>query len=192
MIIERKNIFVSCMVILSAFILVNKLLLPTTIQIMIQNGSTTLKEIPNVYTIIDMIVISVSSFLLGISIFYLLTVKPETDTRPDVTKNMTLSESSMGSLIISNTGSITEKQSETDSDVTKIENVLNIFKGNEQRIIKELYHNSELTQAELAARADIPKSTLSRILGDLEKRGLIIRYENGMSKMVKLADSFQK
>ncbi|MCX9010125.1 MAG: MarR family transcriptional regulator [Candidatus Methanoperedens sp.] len=151
-----------------------------------------MKEIPNVYTIIDMIVISVSSFLLGISIFYLLTVKPETDTRPDVTKNMTLSESSMGSLIISNTGSITEKQSETDSDVTKIENVLNIFKGNEQRIIKELYHNSELTQAELAARADIPKSTLSRILGDLEKRGLIIRYENGMSKMVKLADSFQK
>lgn len=50
----------------------------------------------------------------------------------------------------------------------------------------------ELNQAELASRADIPKSTLSRILADLEKRGVIIRYENGMSKMVKLSDALQK
>jgi len=49
-----------------------------------------------------------------------------------------------------------------------------------------------MNQAELAARIGIPKSTLSRTLQDLERRKLIIRYENGMSKMVKLADSLRK
>jgi uncharacterized membrane protein len=66
------------------------------------------------------------------------------------------------------------------------------IKGNEREITKMLLELGELNQAELASRADIPKSTLSRTLADLEKRGVIIRYENGMSKMVKLADALQK
>ncbi len=73
----------------------------------------------------------------------------------------------------------------------QIENILNALKGNEHRIIKELNDSGEMNQAELAARVDIPKSTLSRTLSDLERRKLIIRYENGMSKMVKLTDSFR-
>ena len=71
------------------------------------------------------------------------------------------------------------------------ENILNILKGNEQRVVKELNDSGETNQAELVARIGIPKSTLSRTLQDLERRKLIIRSENGMSKMVKLADSFK-
>ena len=44
----------------------------------------------------------------------------------------------------------------------------------------------EMNQADLSARTEIPKSTLSRILRDLEDRGLVFRYDYGMSKMVKL------
>lgn len=73
-----------------------------------------------------------------------------------------------------------------------IESILNILKGNEQCVIKELLDGGEMNQAELAVRIGISKSTLSRTLYDLESRKLIIRYRNGVSKMVKLADSFKR
>ncbi|CAD7775193.1 hypothetical protein AIOGIFDO_01737 [Candidatus Methanoperedenaceae archaeon GB37] len=44
----------------------------------------------------------------------------------------------------------------------------------------------EMNQTELGVRTGIPKSTLSRTLQDLERREVIIRYDEGMSKMVKL------
>jgi len=69
------------------------------------------------------------------------------------------------------------------------EDILKVMKGNDRKVIELLVELGELNQAELASRADIPKSTLSRTLTDLKKRGVIIRYENGMSKMVKLANN---
>ena len=59
-------------------------------------------------------------------------------------------------------------------------------------IINELVDTGEIKQSELSSRTKIPSSTLSRTLHDLEPKGLIIRYYNGMSKMVKLAESFKQ
>ena len=187
MIIEGKNLLAAGLVILSTSILFNKLMLPTTIQIIVQNGSIMLEEIPNVYTIKDCIVIAVSSFFLGMSILYLLFIKSGYDLQLKSPINQALlgNATAYSPVLGSNPGLESE-------DKANIENILNIFKGNEQRIIKELLYTKEMTQAELASRADIPKSTLSRTLADLEKRSVIIRYENGMSKMVKLADALQK
>ena len=64
--------------------------------------------------------------------------------------------------------------------------LLRILKGNENRVIEALMEYGEMNQADLSARTGIPKSTLSRILRDLEDRGLVFRYDYGMSKMVKL------
>ena len=64
--------------------------------------------------------------------------------------------------------------------------LLKILKGNEKRVIEALMEYGEMNQADLSARTGIPKSTLSRILRDLEDRGLVFRYDYGMSKMVKL------
>ncbi len=60
------------------------------------------------------------------------------------------------------------------------------------KIIKTLLDFGEMNQAELAVRTGIPRSSLSRILADLEKRGLVIRYDFGTSKMIKLGDKFVK
>jgi uncharacterized membrane protein len=194
MIISGKNYLVSGLLVLSALILVNKLLLPTTIQIMVQDGSSTLKEIPNIYTINDSVIIAVSSFFLGICVFYLLSIKSELESTGAI--NQTSGSILMYSPVPgSNAGYEPEykmeNQPRNEPDKEKIESLLNLFKGNEQRILKELFHAGEINQAELAARADIPKSTLSRLLADLEKRGLVIRYENGMSKKVKLSDTLK-
>ena len=181
--LEGKTVLVAALLVLSAFLLINKLLLPTTVQIMVMDGTTTLKEIPNLYTIKDCILIAASSFLLGACIVHLLSVKPEPDMRLDHTTAQTFDNAVTHP-------AVPDLNPEIEPD--KIENILNALKGNEQRILKELNDSGEMNQAELAARIDIPKSTLSRTLSDMEHRGLIIRYENGMSKMVKLADSLKK
>ena len=63
---------------------------------------------------------------------------------------------------------------------------LKILKGNEKRVIEALMEYGEMNQADMSAQTGIPKSSLSRILQDLEDRSLIFRYDYGMSKMVKL------
>ncbi|RLG32771.1 hypothetical protein DRN97_06635 [Methanosarcinales archaeon] len=65
--------------------------------------------------------------------------------------------------------------------------LLKILKGNEKRVKEALMEYGEMNQADLSARTGIPKSSLSRILQDLEDRSLVFRYDYGMSKMVKLA-----
>jgi len=47
---------------------------------------------------------------------------------------------------------------------------LKILKGNEKRVIEALMEYGEMNQADLSARTGIPKSSLSRILQDLEDR----------------------
>jgi uncharacterized membrane protein len=64
--------------------------------------------------------------------------------------------------------------------------ILKFFKGLERKIVEVLIKEGEINQAELAEKTKIPKSSLSRILVDLEWRGVVFRYNKGMSKMVKL------
>lgn len=174
--IEARTLFMAALLMLSAYMLINKLLLPSTVQIMVQNGETTVKEIPNLYTITDSLIIAVSSFLLGISSYYLLVFKSEVGQKKGENiqeKGMAIKENSLNS-------------DKYRTGKNTAENLLNILKGNEHKIIKELLEGEEMTQSELAVRTGIPKSTLSRTLHELERRNLIVRYENGMSKMVKL------
>jgi len=73
-----------------------------------------------------------------------------------------------------------------------VRDILRVLKGNERKVVDVLLGTEALNQAELATITEINKSTLSRTLHDMEQRGMIVRYENGMSKMVKLADSFER
>lgn len=118
-------------------------------------------------TFIDFIITAVSSGLIGASASYLFFTKSEKTTeaitKPDL-------------------ADVHNKQESIDA-------ILKTLKGKEQTIINELTKTGAINQSELSSRIEIPASTLSRTLHDLEQRGLIIRYYNGMSKMVKLNDS---
>lgn len=168
-----------CMVMLtvSAFVLAIKVLVPTTIQIFILGELTTLKQVPNIYTLFDIIVVAIFSCILGISASYLLFLESKLATGHELTGQTPKAEL------------FSKVPCQNDAGVQAL---LKVLKENEREVMKTLLEAGEMNQAELASRTEIPKSTLSRILADLEKKGLIIRYENGMSKMVKLADNFQK
>ncbi|MEA1894535.1 MAG: MarR family transcriptional regulator [Euryarchaeota archaeon] len=118
-------------------------------------------------TFIDFIITAVSSGLIGASASYLFFTKSEKTTeaitKPDL-------------------ADVHNKQESIDA-------ILKTLKGKEQTIINELINTGAINQSELSSRTEIPSSTLSRTLYELEQRGLIVRYYNGMSKMVKLNDS---
>jgi predicted transcriptional regulator len=172
---DKKMLIAMILIVISVFILFSKLVVPTPVQVIIQGDSAFIKQIPNVYTLADVIIITVFATLLGISATYLL--GHESEAGPDVPVTETIESDAIV---------------DTIPKEYRIKNIMSILKGNEPKVIAELLDSGEMNQAELAARIGIPKSTLSRTLQDLESRGLIIRYENGMSKMVKLADSFKR
>ena len=166
---------------LSAFVLASKFLVPTTMQIFVQGEFITLKQIPNIYTIADMIIVSAFSCILGISATYLLFLEP-------ILRNKH-SDQSLSAETVDN---LTTQEMPVAASQNNVGDILKILKGKEQMIINELINTGEINQSELSSRTKIPSSTLSRTLHDLEQRGLIIRYYNGMSKMVKLEDSLAR
>jgi len=183
--IEGKTALAMVLFVVPVFMVMSKFMLPTTFQVFIEGQSIFIREIPNAYTVLDCIIIAIFSFLLGVSAFYLFitySVMPkkaraEHEAEPDGAG----SESALHVQDADTEVPETNKAAlEDDSS-----GLLKILKGNEKRVIEALMEYGEMNQADLSARTGIPKSTLSRLLQDLEDRSLIFRYEYGMSKMVK-------
>ena len=186
--IEGKTALAMVLFVVSVFMVMSKFMLPTTFQVFIEGQSSFIREIPNVYTVLDCLIIAIFSFLLGISAFYLFitySVMPEkARAEHEVEPGGTGSESALQVQDADAQVPETSKAALEDDRV----GLLKILKGNEKRVIEALMEYGEMNQADLSARTGIPKSTLSRILQDLEDRSLIFRYDYGMSKMVKLGE----
>lgn len=185
--IEGKTALAMILFVVSVFMVMLKFMLPTTIQVLIEGQSIFVREMPNVYTVLDCILIAIFSFLLGVSAFYLFirySVTPEkARAEHEVEPGEASSESALQVQNADTQVPETSKSSVAPGDDRS--GLLKILKGNEKRVIEALMEYGEMNQADLSARTGIPKSTLSRLLQDLEDRSLIFRYEYGMSKMVK-------
>lgn len=179
---KTVSIFMAVLFIASIFITGIKLITPTPINIVVEGSDVVVSQMPGFYTLADMIIVTVSALLLGISAIYLLFV----DVKPVLEKK----SERVSSVKNATNSSHDEKQSSGIMDQNKIEEILGVLKGSEPKIIKTLLDFGGMNQAELVVRTGIPRSSLSRILADLEKRGLIIRYGFGTSKMIKLGDKF--
>ncbi len=194
--IEGKTALAMVLFVVSVFMVMLKFMLPTTIQVLIEGQSIFVREMPNMYTVLDCILIAIFSFLLGVSAFYLFitySVMPE--------KARAEHEAEPGEA--GSESALQVQDADTDADIQNMDvqvletskssvapeddssGLLKILKGNEKRVIEALMEYGEMNQADMSARTGIPKSTLSRLLQDLEDRSLIFRYEYGMSKMVK-------
>ncbi len=182
--IEGKTALAMVLFVVAVFMLASKFMLPTSIQVIIEGQSTYVKEIPNVYTALDCVTIAIASFMPGISVFYLLLVGFQMPEKERVEQEVEQKEAGLEpALQVQDADTQIPETSKTEDDRAGL---LKILKGNEKKVIEALMEYGEMNQADMSARTGIPKSTLSRILQDLEDRGLIFRYDYGMSKMVKL------
>ena len=163
-----------------------KFMLPTEIRVIIEGQSTYVQVVPSVYTTLDCVIIAIFSFLLVASTFYLLSIRFRTPEKERIEQEAEQKEAgSEPALQVQDADAQVPETSETAPEADRA-GLLKILKGNEKRVIEALMEYGEMNQADLSARTGIPKSTLSRILRDLEDRGLVFRYDYGMSKMVKL------
>lgn len=60
--IEGKTALAMVLFVVSVFMVMSKFMLPTTFQVFIEGQSTFIREIPNVYTVLDCIIIAIFSF----------------------------------------------------------------------------------------------------------------------------------
>jgi hypothetical protein len=184
--LDKKTVLYMGVFVAAVFVLALTLLLPVTINVIFSGSGPVAAAIPGVYTLADSAIIAIAAFLLGVSSFFLFQRYARSPCDGAV-----IPLPAPGSLLEIQTGVQDpghDPVSEAFQENTLTEgsgNLLNLLKGNERSVMEALMKYGEMNQADLSARAGIPKSTLSRTLQNLEERNLIFRYDNGMSKMVK-------
>ena len=184
--IEGKTALAMVLFVVSVFMVMSKFMLPTTFQVFIEGQSSFIREIPNVYSVLDCILIAIFSFLLGISAFYLFITYSVMPEKEKIGQEVEQKEAVLESVLQVQDADTQFPETSKAAPEADRAGLLKILKGNEKKVIEALMEYGEMNQADLSARTGIPKSTLSRILQDLEDRSLIFRYDYGMSKMVKL------
>jgi len=185
--LDKKTALYMATFVAAVFVLALKFMQPVTINVIFGGNGPVAAAIPGVYTLADCVVLSIAAFLLGItavSLFLIYTKSPGDSTVIPQPASGSLQEIQLG---VQNPchDPISEAFPENTQDEGS-SHLLNLLKGNERNVMEALMKYGEMNQADLSARTGIPKSTLSRTLQNLEDRKLIFRYDNGMSKMVKL------
>jgi hypothetical protein len=182
--LDRKAVLVIGVFVTAVFGLAITLLRPITVNVMFEGSGPAAAAIPGVYTLADCVVIALAAFLIGVTSRFLILSglrSPQnqemknSDPAPEIFTHIHMQSQNL----IEGTGQESPSSEESVS-------FLNMLKGNERVVAEALMQYGEMNQADLSARTGIPKSTLSRTLQNLEERKLIFRYDNGMSKMVKL------
>ena len=159
--VSRKVVLMAVLFAVSAFVVVGKLVMPTPIQIIIQGEEPVVVGQIFSYTQLDVIMISVSALILGISGFYLLfsdLIKAR-QALPPVEKIDT---------------------SELDAKFA-----LRLLDGDKRKVFSEIVESGgEILQSELPVRTGFSKAKITRILDYLEMKGLIARKSYGMTNKV--------
>jgi len=181
---DKKTVLVMGIFVAAVFILATTLLRPVTVNVLFEGSGPAAAAIPGVYTLADCVLLSVAAFLLGVTAIILI----QSGLRVPLDRNM-INPGSDPEIASDTYPQLQNPIEETDPGhltMDEPEAFLNLLKGNERLVAETLMKYGEMNQADLSARTGIPKSTLSRTLQNLEERKLIFRYDNGMSKMVKL------
>jgi len=158
-----KKILAAALLIASAFVLGIQLLNPAPIEVHVGGEEEPIAVIPGYFTQWDVIVIVVSSIVLGISASYLFFGVPaEMEYRP--------------------TGVEGERKQRE-----RLKQQLKELGPKERKIYDILVKEKGLLfQGEIVERTGLSKSTASVALGRLEAAGLVERRTHGMSKVVRL------
>jgi uncharacterized membrane protein len=158
--IHGKTVFVVALFIISALILVVKLLNSTPIQIYVDENNTIVSQIPGFFTTTDAIILIVASIILGVSGAYLLL--PVSVEKPAEV-------------------SVLGERKERWEKISKT------LKDDELKIYKAILDSDGLiNQSELAEKTGLSKSNVSRSLDLLESKGLVERKRRGMGNIVLL------
>jgi len=80
----------------------------------------------------------------------------------------------------------------TRTQAKTVESVMPVLDRDEKSVVSLLKERGEMTQKEIARELDVSKAKMSRIIMNLEKRGLIIKRESGRTNKIKLKEHLEE
>lgn len=162
--IHGRTVFVAALFVASVFVLGIKLLNTTPIQIFVEGNDATVNQIPGFFTYTDVVIIIISSLLLGISGAYLLLSAPAGEPAAEDAGRMVLEERKRGWNELSKT-----------------------LKDDECKIYETILESDGIIeQSEIVEKTGLPKANVSRSLDLLESKGLAERRRRGTGNVVLL------
>ncbi len=175
-------------VLMVAGVLVTSMLLATKPSIIqINDGSFKILELPYTYTKNDAYVLVIGSAVGGMMLSYILTILFAAG-KSEV-KDMIMIEKPV-EIQVSHTDIAAFADVKDESLL--IDAVLTALEGDEKKLVKEIAdHDGEMLQNELVLSLNFSKAKVSRMLTDLEKRGLVVKKQYGLTNKVALADKLR-
>jgi hypothetical protein len=189
--VSRKTgtLVLACAVLVIACVIVTSMLLVTKPSIIqINDGTFKILELPYTYTKNDAYVLVIGSTIGGMMLSYILTMLFATG-KSEVKEMITIEKS----VEIPVSEADTNTAMEHINDSTKlVDAVLTALEGDEKKLVKEVAdHGGEMLQNELVLSLNFSKAKVSRMVMDLEKRGLVVKKQYGLTNKVALADKLR-
>lgn len=175
-------------VLMVAGVIVTSMLLATKPSIIqITDGSFKILELPYTYTKNDAYVLVIGSTIGGMMLSYILTTL--LSAGKSEVKSMIIEEKLAEIPLNTDIAAIAEHVKE---GTQLIEAVLTALEGDEKKLVKEIAdHGGEMLQNELVLSLNFSKAKVSRMVTDLEKRGLVVKKQYGLTNKVALADKLR-
>ncbi len=175
-------------VLMVAGVIVTSMLLATKPSIIqINDGSFKILELPYTYTKNDAYILVIGSAVGGMMLSYILTMlfaagKSEVKEMIPIEKPAEIPDNTDIAAIVEH----------VNDDSQLIEAVLTALEGDEKKLVKEIAdQGGEILQNELVLSLNFSKAKVSRMLTDLEKRGLVVKKQYGLTNKVALADKLR-
>jgi hypothetical protein len=172
-------------VLMVAGVIVTSMLLATKPSIIqINDGSFKILEIPYTYTKNDAYILVIGSAVGGMMLSYIFTTLLAAG-KSEV-KDMIMTEKPV-EIQVSHMDIAAFAEHVKDESLL-IDAVLTALEGDEKKLVKEIAdHGGEMLQNELVLSLNFSKAKVSRMLTDLEKRGLVQKKQYGLTNKVALA-----
>jgi len=174
--------------VITGVIVISMLLATRPSIIQINDGTFKIIELPYTYTKNDAYVLAVSSAIGGIMLTYILTMffaAGRSEVRSNVMVEKSVEIPAHGIAVPTYVNSVKD-------DSRLVDAVLTALEGDEKELMKQIANNGgEMFQNELVLSLNFSKAKVSRMLTNLEKRGLIIKKQYGLTNKVTLADKLR-
>jgi uncharacterized membrane protein len=188
--VSRKTgimVLAGAVLVVSGVIVTSMLLVTKPSIIQISDGSFKILELPYTYTKNDAYVLVTGSAIGGMMLSYILTILFATGRNEG--KSMIMAEKP-AEIPITQIAEAAVKPVEEGAQL--IDAVLTALEGDEKKLVKEIAeHGGEMLQNELVLSLNFSKAKVSRMLTDLEKRGLVVKKQYGLTNKVALADKLR-
>lgn len=189
--ISRKTgtmILAGAVLVIVGVIVISMLLATRPSIIQINDGTFKIIELPYTYTRNDAYVLVVSSAISGMMLSYILTMLFAAERR-EVKSNIMVEKSVE---IPVHDNAVSTHVVPVKEDSRWVDAVLTALEGDEKELVKQIAdHGGEMLQNELVLSLNFSKAKVSRMLTDLEKRGLVIKKQYGLTNKVALAEKLR-